>query len=74
MSVAGGGGLNSRTVIQITKNVQHLRYSVCIYTHTHTHVALVRSYCLIGKPYSLGGPSRVRGGHLAPYDHICDFF
>ena len=40
---------------------------MCVFTQTHTHVALARS-SLIGGPTSLGGPGRVRGGAEIPDD------
>ena len=62
---------NSRTVIQIIKECSTaLAYnSVC---NTHTHGAHTVAHCLIGKPTSLGGQSRERGGNLSPYYEIME--
>ena len=43
------------------------------HTHTHTHTCgacTVVAHCLIGRPNSLGGQDRERGGNFAPYDEI----
>ena len=58
---------NNRTVIQITNKCTILALQ-CVHSHTCGTRTVVAD-CLIGGPNSLGGPSRKRGGNLAPYDY-----
>ena len=55
------------------KEVNNTFVTLCVFQHTHTHkcgACKDVAHCLIGRPNSLGGQSRERGGNLAPYADI----